>query len=320
MGRPLAGVSQLEMVSMPEGAMESALAWCSSVLGPVEVMSDHSKTHPGHETSTCRLRTPEGIFYLKVHETRSHWQNEVHAYERWAPAFGDRSPRLIAVRDESPSALITGELPGQVLLKAELSPDQERAIWRAAGSALTALHALGPGEGFGACLRDGTCAEKLPRDAIEYVSTRLRSHMERALEGGYIADEERATVQAVYGLIPAFEGERPIPCHRDYCADNLLVSKEGTWTGVIDFEFACWDLRVADFTRDPNWSWVCRPDLFSAFLEGYGISRTPRLEQQLLVAHAEYALAAILWGHDSGFHGFEREGHESLAHLATLLK
>ena len=118
----------------------------------------------------------------------------------------------------------------------------------------------------------------------------------------------------------ALEGERPVPCHRDYCAANWLVSEAGIWTGVIDFEFAYWDVRVADFSRDPDWAWIRRPDLFNAFFEGYGRALTPSESQQLLVAHAEYALGAILWGRDNAFYGFEREGRESLAHLATLLR
>ena len=79
-------------------------------------------------------------------------------------------------------------------------------------------------------------------------------------------------------------------------------------------------LSVADFTRDPNWAWIRRPDLSEAFLDGYGRTFTPAEQQQQLVAHAEYALSAILWGRDNAFYGFEREGREALAHLATLLR
>jgi 8-oxo-dGTP diphosphatase len=135
-----------------------------------------------------------------------------------------------------------------------------------------------------------------------------------------VNDEELATVRAAYELIPAFEGERPTPCHRDYCAANFLISPEGAWAGVIDFEFAFWDVRVADFSRDPDWAWVRRPDLVEAFFDGYGRSLSPIEEQQLLVAHAEYALSAILWGHDHEFYGFEQEGREALAHLAHCLR
>jgi len=300
--------------------MDTVLDWCTSVLGPVEVLSDHSKAHGGHESSTRRLRTPLGRCYLKLHRTRAHWHNEVHAYERWAGAFGDSAPRLLAVRDEAPLALVISELPGKIVEHTTLPASQERVVWRAAGAALVALHDLGPGECFGPCLRDGTCAEANPRDAREYLSQRLESQMERGIQTGYINAEELATVRTAYDLIPAFEGELPIPCHRDYCAANWLVSTEGTWAGVIDFEFAYWDVRVADFSRDPDWAWVRRPDLVDAFFKGYGRALTPTEEQQLLVARAEYALGAILWGHDHAFYGFEQEGREALAHLATILK
>ena len=305
----------------PDGtrATDEALDWCTSVLGPVEVVSDQSKAHGGHESSTRRLRAPAGFCYLKVHQTRSHWHNEVHAYERWAGTFGDLAPRLLAVREAEPLALVVSELPGQIVEHARLSPSQERAVWRAAGAALGPLHDLGTGEHFGPNLRDGTQAEEFAQNAREYVSRTFESQIERAIQGGYTSDDELATIHAAYELIPVFEGERPTPCHRDYNAANWLVSEQGTWAGVIDFEFAYWDVRVADFSRDPDWAWVRRPDLFDAFFEGYGRSLTATEEQQMLVAHAEYALSAILWGRDHAFYGFEREGRESLAHLASLL-
>lgn len=300
-------------------SMKEALGWCTSVLGSVTVMSDHSKDHGGHESSTRRLHAPVGYCYLKVHQSRSHWNNEVHAYERWAGAFGDCAPKLLAVRDEEPLALIVSELPGRIVENAQLSRSQERAVWRAAGAALVALHDLGAGERFGPCLRDGAYGAGASENAREYVSRRFNGQIERAIHGQYINDDELAIIHTAFDLIPAFEGERPVPCHRDYCTANWLVSNQGDWTGVIDFEFAHWDVRVADFSRYPDWSWIERPDLSDAFFDGYGRSLAHAEEQQLLVAHAEYALSAIIWGRDNSFYGFEKEGRESLAHLASLL-
>jgi aminoglycoside phosphotransferase len=254
-----------------------------------------------------------------VHRSSAHWHNEIHAYEQWAGAFGNAAPRLLAARDREPLALVVSELPGQILEGQQFPPAQEQAIWRAAGAALVVLHDLRPGECFGPCLRDGSCADELPRQATNLVAQRFQRDIERAVGARYVDAQELATLRTAYDLIPAFEGERPIPCHRDYCAANWLVNEEGAWAGVIDFEFAYWDVRVADFSRDPDWNWIHRPDLVEAFFEGYGRPLTPREGQQLLVAHAEYALGAILWGHDNAFYGFEREGRESLAHLAALL-
>ena len=308
------------MKSPASNVLEHTLAWCASVLGPVEVASDSSKIHGDHESTTCRLHTPLGFCYLKIHQDLSHWHQEVHAYKHWVGAFGDFAPTLLAVHDEAPLALIVSELPGQIMEKTQWLPVQERAIWRSAGAALSAFHACESNGCFGPCLRDGTCTDAFPPNARDYVSMRFRRQIERAISAGYLIQDESATLQAAYELIPAFEGERPFPCHRDYCPANWLVSKEGTWAGVIDFEFSYGDVRVSDFSRDPNWSWIHRPDLYEAFFDGYARSMTPVEERQLLVAHAEYALSAIVWGHDHAFYGFEQEGHESLAHLTARLK
>jgi aminoglycoside phosphotransferase len=306
------------MKRAPRTAIDQALDWCSTELGAVEVMADHSKIHGGRESSTCRLHTSSGFCYLKVHQSRLHWQNEVHAYERWACAFGAFAPRLLAARDNAPLALVVSELPGKIMEGLQLPPAQGRTIWRTAGVALAALHQLEAGECFGPCTRDGTCVEAFPGDARDYVSQRFTGQIERAIQAGVVDDSELVTIRAAHDLIPVFEGERPLPCHRDYCAANWLIDAQGSWAGVIDFEFAHWDVRVADFSRDPDWSWIRRPDLVAAFFEGYGRSLTAAEEQQLLVAHAEYALGAILWGHEHAFYGFEQEGHAALAHLALL--
>lgn len=299
--------------------ISEVLTWCRSIFGSINQIADHSRVHGGHESSTCRLHTPMGYCFLKIHHSQLHWHNEVHAYERWASAFGHLAPRLLAVREEEPLALVVSEIPGRSMEEIYLHPHQERIIWREAGAALVVFHDLGPGEFFGPCFRDGTPVMAYPQTAEEYVSSRFKRAMERAIDGGYINDIELSTVQAACDLVPSFEGEYPLPCHRDFCAANWLISSEATLVGVIDFEFAHWDVRVADFSRDPDWSWIRRPDLVEAFFEGYGRSLTPKEKQQVLLARAEYALEAILWGRDHCFNVFEQEGREALSHLATLL-
>ena len=78
-------------------------------------------------------------------------------------------------------------------------------------------------------------------------------------------------------------------------------------------------MRVADFSRYPDWEWIDRPDLLEAFFEGYGRSLTPLEEQQRLVAYTQYALGAIVWGCEHSFHGFAEEGRQALKRLTTLL-
>jgi len=126
-------------------------------------------------------------------------------------------------------------------------------------------------------------------------------------------------VEKAKELLPAFEGEQPVPCHRDYGPANWLVDEDGNWAGVIDMEFSAWDVRIDDFTRYPDWEWIQRPELVEALFEGYGLSLTERERKQYLVSHTLYALGAIVWGHGYGFYGFEQEGRDALRHLAQLL-
>jgi aminoglycoside phosphotransferase (APT) family kinase protein len=307
------------MKSNDDNPVEKVLNWCTAVLGQFEVVSDHIQAHAGRRATAYRLYTPLGYCYVKSYREPAHWDSEVHGYEQWASAFGKFVPRLLAVRDEEPLALVVSELPGKILEKLPLSASQERAVWRAAGQALVALHDFAVGTYFGPCRRDGTCAGIPIYEAQEYVSTALDGWVERGLRTGCLSDDDLAIVRAARGLIPAFEGERPVPCHRDYCPANWLANSGGVWMGVIDFEFAYWDVRVADFTRYPDWNWLGRPDLVEAFFEGYGRSFRPEEEQQRLVAHTQYAVSAIVWGTESAYYGFVEEGRQALKRLGELL-
>ena len=112
---------------------------------------------------------------------------------------------------------------------------------------LPALHNIGQHDYTG----DGGDTEVIAQNAREYVAGRFKSQIARAIHGEHVDEDELATIQAAFDLMPAHEGEHLCPCHRDYCAANWLVGENGAWTGVIDFEFAHWDwdVRVADFSK-----------------------------------------------------------------------
>jgi hypothetical protein len=305
------------MHSDPDNQQDEILNWCGSVLGPVEVLADQTRDHPGKRTGALRLRTAGGVCYVKILRDRARWESEVHGYEQWAPAFGNFAPKLLAVREIEPLAVVISELPGKIMEGTSFSVEQEHAIWRDAGHKLAALHDSGTGECFGPCRRDGACLGRPVRDAVEYVSAEFENLIERGLRIGCLDDKELAIVRAARKRIPAFAGERPVACHRDYGPANWMVGADGNWTGVIDFEFAYWDVRVADFTRYPGWEWISRPDLIAAFFEGYGRALSGAEEQQCLVGHVLYALGAIVWGEENDYHGFAAEGRHALRHLMS---
>lgn len=307
------------MQSETDNPLDEILNWCSSVLGVFEVVGDETREHPGERTGALRLRTAAGGCYVKILRDRACWESEVHGYEQWAPAFGNFAPRLLAVREVEPLAVVISELPGKIMEGTAFAVEQERAIWRSAGQKLVGLHNVAAGECFGPCRRDGSCRGKPVRDALEYVAGDFEDWLERGRRMDCLDEDELAIVRAARELIPAFAGERPVACHRDYGPANWMVGADGNWTGVIDFEFAYWDVRVADFTRYPGWEWIERPDLIEAFFEGYGRVFSAAEEQQRLVGHALYGLGAVVWGEENAYHGFAAEGRRALLQLATYL-
>lgn len=297
---------------------DPVLHWCEGVLGAVDVIADHTRAHPGLRAGVRRLRAATGEYCVKTHHDPAHWASEAHGYEQWAHVFGAHAPRLIAVRDEAPLALIVSALPGRVLEDQMLPLERERAVWRAAGAALARLHAIN-GEAFGPCRRDGVCSGAPTNDACAHVSAEFDGWLERGARTNCLDADELAIVRRVCEGIPAFASERPTACHRDYCPANWLVTDAGDWSGVIDFEFAYWDVRAADVSRYPQWEWIGRPDLEEAFDAGYATVRRPVDAAQRTVARACYALAAIVWGRESGYRGFEREGRVALKHLGEAI-
>jgi Ser/Thr protein kinase RdoA (MazF antagonist) len=302
---------------MFEDPFREVLAWCDAVVGPCEPVDTDVRFHG--RTSVLKLRTTSGLCYLKVHRERATWDPEVHAYENWVQAFGDKAPRLLAVREEEPLALLIAELPGETMADRPIPEARLLRAWHDAGRAVARLHGRAVGEGFGPCRRDGTTAGPPVRDAVEYVSSRLAADAERVERAGFLDTAETSVVRGAQKLVGAYAGERPVPCHRDYGPDNWLIDAADRFIGVIDFEMSAWDARVADFSRYPRWEWMLRPDLVGAFFDGYGRTLTTAEQEQLLVAHVQYALSAIQWGHEHEYHGFVREGHDALATLGKQL-
>ncbi|NSW52866.1 MAG: aminoglycoside phosphotransferase family protein [Anaerolineae bacterium] len=302
---------------MREQEIDDVLAWCESILGPVALLSDQSREHAGLRAGTYHLRGCDGLYYLKVHRDRSHWEHEVHAYERWAPVLHGFAPRLEAVRTDEPLALIITELPGTVMEDAILSLPHRVQAWHDAGQALAQLHTCVAGSFFGGCRRDGSPLDAPVTDAVSHLQGAFDDWLTRGQRLGCLEEREFTFISDVIEMLPVFAGEIPAPCHYDYCPPNWLVDEQGCWRGVIDFEFSRWDVRAADFSRFPDWDWIEHPELLDAMIAGYGCRRDHRFEQQLYVSLVLYALAAIVWGMEVGYRGFAAEGRHALSVLAA---
>jgi len=305
------------MNPLAEPMLQELLAWCTAQFGECRLASDASRTHPDARATLVRLLTPQGSCYLKLHRDPVHWASEVHAYEQWATAFGKHAPQLRAVHAAPPLALVVSAQPGVPLEQQALGPAQQERAWYAAGAALARLHAWCAGTWFGLCRREGAPLHAPIVDPCADIGAQFEEWLARAGQIDCLVTEERGIVRTAVERITVFAGERPVPCHYDYCPPNWLVSAQGELTGVIDYEFARWDVRVADFARFPAWEWMTRPDLLAAFFAGYGRTLTPREQMQLRVARVLYALGAVVWGSEQEYCGFAVEGRQALQRLAA---
>ena len=299
--------------------LDLVLDWCGRTIGTIELLSDHTRHHPGDRTATLRVGSAQGIRYIKIHRTRDRWAQEVHGYEKWAPFFGAYAPKLLAVLDEGPLALVVSAIEGKPLDEVDLTPEKETAVWMAAGRALNNLHQSAVGDHFGPCDREGNVVAEPVDDAVTYIAGQLQLDLDKGTAAGHLTPEEQNIIRGAIDLTPVYTDVRPVPCHRDYCPPNLLVTEAGEWAGVIDFEFAHWDVAATDFARDANWTWLHRPEMVEAFYEGYGRDRVAEMEQQILVCLIRYGLSAIVWGMDNDYFGFAREGREALVNLAPKI-
>jgi aminoglycoside phosphotransferase (APT) family kinase protein len=223
---------------------------------------------------------------------------------------------MLAVRDEPPPTILTTRLPGRAAADASLSAKQERDVWRMAGRTLATLHSLPPSGSFGPCNRYGAPTGTPTNDAVTYLTGEFDGWIERGERARCLDAPEKAFVLSIRDLASVFAGERPTPCHRDWCPENWIVD-DGAWLGAVDWEFAHPDVRAADVSRHPSWEWVHRPDLVEALDEGYGGILPPVDPVQRRVAQTLYALTAVVWGRETGYAGFVHEGHEALSHLVT---
>lgn len=296
---------------------EELVRWCQSTLGicefePIEKLETERST-------SARVSSEQGFFYLKVFSDPARWSAESHAYENWTNALRPYAPNFIASRDTAPLAILTSAKTGENLATTRLPTDLERGVWRQAGKALAEFHALGTMDAFSTDQSDTTMPFANSGEPVSFITSELELERDRAVATGSLTKRHLKIISAAQRLASSFEGEAPVPCHRDYQPDNWIVSPDGELTGIIDFELSRWDVRMADFTRYPNWESIVRPDLTEAFFDGYGRNLTQAEEEQRLVSHTIYALSAINWGTENSFDGFVREGHLALSHLAKLL-
>lgn len=262
----------------------------ADVLGPVELTTDLPR-RTGRVVAVTDTEGREWV--VKSAPTALSFAREVKAYRRWVPAFADQAP---ALRHADPRlrTMVIEKLPGHTGWT--FSPDDHTA----AGRLLERIHAsrpARPGPGVGT-----TTAQK------------LRSSLRSLPHPGLVDHDERDFLrQRVRTLRADFEHLPTVPTHGDFGGHNWL--RDGEQLRVIDFSLARFNAAAADFARLFIGPWWQRPELPTAFFEGYG--REPTAEEMACVRLTlpVLALGLIGHGHRHGHEGMERRGRDRLRSL-----
>lgn len=229
---------------------DAATTWVAEVLG------DHSIIRPLSVNDRKRRRGQQirqvqdakgTRWILKEVAVAQEWRAEVHAYQHWVPAIDGHAPALLAA-EEALHLLLLSEVPGE-------HPSAARpAVNRRAGALLRRLHQAHPPQEQLPCDRDREAArvERLLVEAREL-----------------LGPQEVAFVRAQADRLAVLSAGPKVPCHGDYRQHNWLLDATNTLR-VIDFGKARWELAAWDMAKLFFRPWWRRPQLASAFFDGYG--------------------------------------------------
>jgi aminoglycoside phosphotransferase len=252
-----------------------------------------------------RLRGPDGAEWIaKQHQDAGRYRAELEAYQQWAPALGSRAPVLRA-HDDHIGAILISALAGRVAAWPGPSPSggtgqaDELAVHHDAGVALRLLHDAQP-----------------PRPCPDLGAVKTAELGQLAPQaGGLLSNRELAFAASAAAALTATGPVGLVPCHGDYTPRNWLADRGRV--RVIDFEWARLDAPHADLARLYLAIWQARPDLRTAFLDGYGRPLDDRASVLLRGCAAVRAVWLIVKARQTSQPSFEQASRAALGHLMT---
>lgn len=260
------------------------LAWASRALGARPSVQDAS--HPRENSRVWLLSLAGDVrFYLKVSPRPLMYERETLALRHAAPALGAGcAPQLHASSAEHLALLLTA-VPGRPLKQLRLTPAEEVRAHRHGGDLLARLHAAGDLSGT-----RGAEAQQ----ALQAAADSADNHLCKA--GDRLTGPEQ---QLVRDMAEQLRTLPPLPLafiHGDAWDRNLMWSKAQKRAGWIDFERSRFATAVQDFVLMACATWVDRPDLRAACLQGYGRDLTPEEQHALKCLAALDAVSCLSWG------------------------
>jgi len=162
--------------------------------------------------------------------------------------------------------LVMPRSPGTPLSQARISPEANRRAFREWGRWVSEIHGLTDSQGRFGYLGEHACMQPQPswREAFAVMYRKLLDDVVAC--GVYDESTADRAMRLLEDHLQVFDHCRTSHlCHGDLWATNVLVTPDGSVTGVLDFERACWgdpewDLAIAEYCGMTR----------AGFWEGYG--------------------------------------------------
>lgn len=264
-------------------------------LGPVTVLNDRSWPHG--EAVVLEVQDQAGVVWVaKGNRIQWAYERERAALANWAPALGDRAPRLVASDDDTQTLIMT-RLPGN------------------AGTATTAHHHF----------QAGQLAARLHHLESQGAVTDYAATLHRQLDGwldrvpDVVNSDDTAWVRTTIDKLTSLPDPVTTATHLDYQPRNWMLDDTDTLR-VIDFGRARIDMLLRDFERLWFQEWVGQDDLRRAFFAGYGRDLNPDEESLIVIRGAYQAASTILWAREHDDPDFEAHGRRTLLGLRSDLR
>jgi 8-oxo-dGTP pyrophosphatase MutT (NUDIX family)/Ser/Thr protein kinase RdoA (MazF antagonist) len=296
-------------VSVPESAGRPEAAVVEFAEQAVGRITEWTDTSWAREASRVwRVRGAQGgTWYVKIHQNDTFHSREVRGLRTWAATLGAAAPRLVAC-DEKLRAVVLTAVPGRPLHGAVLSPREERAAFRRIGALARRIHQASP-------------PRPAPSGAGPAVAKADR-HLSAAQPHLAPGDAE-----FVRGLVRQAEALPPLEwvhTHGDFQLRNILLTDKADLSDAVDGAEGC--VAVIDLERSEpgpavrdlvrlSDAWSGRPDLYEAFLTGYGRTLTGAEEARLVINMALDSVSGIAYGVAHGDPELVERGRRTLARL-----
>ncbi|MFJ8018743.1 phosphotransferase [Streptomyces sp. NPDC096311] len=280
------------------------LQWAQTVLGPVHLERDVSHSRPN--SRVWELTCAAEIVFTKLAASATAFGRDTRALREVAPGMEPGTAPLLLASDPHQQALLLSPVPGRMVKSLSLTPAVQRMLHRRAGSWLRRFHG-GAGE---------LSAQDHADAAVEVArAAGCEKHLAGAAD--LIGPAERRTVRWHASALGQLG---PLPTgfiHGDFQERNWLLdgALAAPVFGAVDLERARPHAAVADLVPLASGSWIGRPDLQTAFLEGYGRVLADGEQWALRCLCALDAASAISWGVPNGDLEIVARGRAALARL-----